>query len=109
MQDIEKEDAMEIPAGGSLEIGSSSFTPYSGSFAPPSDSFGKEFFGAGMSREFGRSRYDGYKEGSDSAGTSDTDQPAKVGGGPLILKKLSPSRTFACLCWNVFCWSGTLS
>ena len=92
-QEIEKDQAMEILAGGSLEIRSSSiyktpasFTPRSGSFTPPSDSFtppagsfGKEFFGGGMSRQFGRSRYDGYKEGSDSAGTSDTDQPAKVG------------------------------
>lgn len=91
-QEIEKDQAMEILAGGSLEIRSSSiyktpasFTPRSGSFTPPSDSFtppagsfGKEFFGGGMSRQFGRSRYDGYKEGSDSAGTSDTDQPAKV-------------------------------
>ena len=56
---------MEIPAGGSLEIRSSSiartpasFTPHSGSFAPPSDSFGKEFFGGdGMYKEFGMSRY----------------------------------------------------
>ena len=84
---------MEILAGGSLEIRSSSiyrtpasFTPLSGSFTPPSDSFtppsgsfGKEFFGGGgISKEFGRSRYDDIKGGSDSAGTSDTDQPAKV-------------------------------
>ena len=54
MKDIEK----EIPAGGSLEIRSSSFTPYSGSFAPPSDSFGKEFFGGDwMSKDWGLSRF----------------------------------------------------